>query len=809
MRSLPLLTDWTAGPKRGLFDGMNPMIAAPAPVTLPHDAMLGMQRSPDVPSAEHSGYFPGGAVEYTRTLDVDAADADSVHLMVLDGVYRDAMVFVNDEFAAQRPNGYARFAVRLDPFLRFDAPNVIRVEARAHHDSRWYSGLGIHRKVSLVTGPLVHIALDGVRVTTPEVDEQGALVQVKTTVTNDSLHTRTVTAAVTITAPDGTPVGEGIAPLTLLAGESGVARTRIWVADPDRWSVENPALYRANVAVAGNGTEDSDSVAFGIRTLQLDVQHGLRINGVTVKLRGACIHHDNGILGARAIGRAEERRIEILKAAGFNAIRSSHNPLTPEMLDACDRLGMLVMDEAFDMWAEAKSPFDYSLSFPEWWERDIESLVAKDFNHPSVIFYSIGNEIPETGRPHGSRQGRLIADKVHSLDPTRYTTNSINPLVSVVKNLPAIGGGSTEPQDVNAAMADMGAMMAALVTSDLVTHRTEESFAAVDAAGLNYGDSRYASDATRFPNRVIIGTETFATRLHDAWPTILENNHVIGEFTWTGWDYLGEAGIGRVEYTEQGGALVGTSGPFPWQLAWCGDIDITGHRRPASYFREIVYGLRATPYIAVHKPRTDGLLPSTGPWSWTDSVASWSWSVPTGTPVTVDVYSAADTVELFLNGTSLGTSPAGQEAGYCATFHVPFDQGELVAVASTNGIETGRDVLRSASGDVALRAVAERINISDSVDDLAYIQISLTDAEGIVWPDVDREIEATVEGPAELIGLGNADPQTTASYLTTRHHTFDGRAQAILRPTGSGEVVVTVTAGGHAPQRVQVTVNPS
>lgn len=801
MRTIPLNHDWSVAPKRGLFDGVGGEPTPDQPVSLPHDAMLAFERTADAPSGSHGAYFPGGAVEYVRTLELAPGAAERVHTLVFDGVYRDAMVFVNDHFAAQRPSGYSRFAVRLDPFLRDSAPNVIRVESRAHRDSRWYSGLGIHRNVALATGPLVHLALDGIRVTTPDLDDTGALVQVDAIVANDSLRTATVVVAVEIEAPDGTVVARGRAPITLLPGESGTHRERLWLEDPARWNLDDPRLHRARVTVTCDGSEDAADVRFGIRSLQLDPRHGLRINGRTVKLRGACIHHDNGVIGARSIARAEERRIELLKAAGFNAIRSAHNPLSPETLDACDRLGMVVMDEAFDMWAESKSPFDFSTSFPEWWERDLESMVAKDFNHPSVVFYSIGNEIPETGRPHGSRLGRLLAEKVRALDPTRFTTNSINGLVSVIKELPPMG-------DVNDAMADMGTTMTELVSSDLVTERTEESFAAVDAAGFNYGDGRYGSDATAFPNRVIIGTETFSTRIDLAWPLVLEHDHVIGDFTWTGWDYLGEAGIGRVDHVEPGGGFGGTSGPYPWRLAWCGDLDITGFRRPASYFREIVFGLRSAPYIAVQRPRADGLVPAGGPWSWTDTVASWSWSgsVESGTPMAVEVYSDADEVELRCNGRVVGRAPAGPAHRYRAEFEVPFEPGELVAIASAaDGAETGRETLRSATGEVILRAKAERSDIRAALDDLAYVGIELTDDAGIVWPDRDLEIAVEVDGPGELLGLGSARPDTTESYLGTRCRTFEGRAQAVVRPTGAaGDIRVTVRADGHEPQVVVV-----
>jgi beta-galactosidase len=794
VRNISLADGWTVGAKRGLFDGVSGEPAITEAVTLPHDAMLALERSAEASSGSHGAYFPGGAVEYTRRLPEDLGD---VNTLVFDGVYRDAMVFVNDHFAAQSPGGYSRFQVRLDPFLRRGGTNDVRVEARAHRDSRWYSGLGIHRNVALVTGPLVHIAVDGVRVTTPDIDGSAALVVVETTVENDGLHTVTIPVTTRVESLDGEVAARGRSPLTLLAGERGVVRERFWLAAAQLWSPDSPFLYRARVEI----DDDAEAATFGIRKLQLDPRNGLRINGETVKLRGACIHHDNGVIGARSIARAEERRVELLKAAGFNALRSAHNPASPELLDACDRLGMLVMDESFDMWAEAKSPFDYSLAFPEWWERDLESMVAKDFNHPSVIFYSIGNEIPETGRPHGSRIGRLLAEKLHALDPHRFTTNSINGLVSVIRELPPLGG-TEQSGDINETMADMGAMMTDLIASDLVTARTEESLAAVDAAGLNYGDGRYLADGTAFPHRVIVGTETFNTRIDITWPLVEANPNIIGDFTWTGWDYLGEAGIGRVDYGGDG--FGGTSGPFPWLLAWCGDLDITGHRRPVSYYREIVFGLRTSPYLAVQRPRTDGARPAGGPWSWSDSVASWAWSVPPGTPVSVEIYGAADEVELILDGRSLGTSPTGPRHRFRAVFEVPYGPGDLMAIARTAGEETGRDVLHAGSSGSTLSVQADRSVIRATPDDLAFLEITLTDSAGVTIVDQDRPVTVSVTGPGVLLGFGSARPATEESYLTARHTTFDGRALAVIRPTAPGEITLTASAEGCRDATVHV-----
>ena len=411
-------------------------------MTLPHDAIRDLPRSADSPEGSHTGYFPGGFFEYAKTFDVPAEYRDRTVTFEFEGVYRDATVFINGDFAAQRPNGYTNFYVKADPFLRYGAPNTIRVQARAHRDTRWYTGAGIHRDTKLIVGDLVHVALDGVRITTPDVDAERAVVAVATTVENETRATRTVRVTTRIRDAGGAEVASGSAPVTLLPGAAAVARRAALRAGRRRcgaWT-RPPCTPRRRRSPTATARSTRSARRFGIRTLRLDPQHGLRINGEPVLLRGACIHHDNGLLGAAAIARAEERRIEILKAAGFNAIRSAHNPISKATLDACDRLGMLVMDETFDMWTEAKSPFDYSLAFPEWWERDVEAMVAKDFNHPSVILYSIGNEIFETGRPIGSVWGRRLAEKIRSLDDTRFVTNGINHLLSVADRLRRAAG---------------------------------------------------------------------------------------------------------------------------------------------------------------------------------------------------------------------------------------------------------------------------------------------------------------------------------------------------------------------------------
>lgn len=802
---------WAVRPKVSLFAELSGPVAPPQPVTLPHDALIGLPRSADSAQGSHTGYFPDGTFEYSKTFEVPEDYRGKRIALEFQGVYRDAMVFVNGDFAGQRPFGYSTFNIRLDPFLKYGQANTIRVDARVHQDSRWYSGAGIYRDTFLSVTELVHLAANGVRIATPDITAGRAVVDVATTVENEGLATATVTVGTELYDGDGNLVAVGSVPVTLKAGSTAVVRQRLYVTEPKLWGVDTPHLYSARTELRDVlEVLQEDTTTFGIRSLQLDPFNGLQINGETVKLRGACIHHDNGVLGAATIARAEERRVQLLKEAGFNSIRSAHNPVSQAMLDACDKHGMLVMDETFDVWTEGKSSFDYSLSFPEWWERDVEAMVAKDFNHPSVVLYSIGNEIPETGSGLGSGWGRAIAEKIRSLDSTRYTTNGINGFVSVIADAAAMmkqAGSADDSKGVNAIMSEAGDVMGRISASQLVSDRTAESHAAVDVAGINYGDGRYVQDKELFPNRIIVGTETFPDRIDVLWKLVEENPHVIGDYTWTGWDYLGEAGIGRVQYNDESDGAPSLAAPHPWLLAWCGDIDITGYRRPASYYRETVFGLRHEPYIAVQRPQNYAREHGMGPWTWTDSISSWSWAVPAGSPVKVEVYSDADEVELLLNGSPVGRVPAGADHRFRADFELSYEPGELVAVGYINGAEQGRATLRTATGDVRLAADADRTELVADHSDLSYVAIEFRDAHGNLATNVEHTITVTVEGAGVLQGLGSARPDTIETYTAENHTSFDGRLLAVVRPTTAGEITVKISADGFEPVTISLTAS--
>ncbi|MED7931388.1 glycoside hydrolase family 2 TIM barrel-domain containing protein [Nonomuraea sp. LP-02] len=815
----PFNDGWRVGGRTSIFEQFMPGAGAePVAVTLPHDAMLAGGRSAEGSDGSHTGYHRPGAWRYDKDFEAPAWWAAKRVSIEFEGVYRDAMVYINDVFAGQWANGYSTFHIAADPYLRYGRTNTIRVEAQAYKDSRWYSGGGIHRPVHLLIGDLLHITPTGLRVSTPQIDDELAVAAVATEVVNEGTGTRTVEVLLEVCDGDGEVVATDRVPLTVLAGERATVRQRAYLRRPALWSVEEPNLYTATVRLSDAGGQvDEARTTFGVRSVSVDPIRGLRINGVPVKLRGACVHHDNGPLGSAAIARAEERRVRLLKEAGFNAIRSAHNPLSTAMLEACDRLGMLVMDETFDMWTVSKTDDDYARRFPQWWERDVDALVAKDFNHPSVIFYSIGNEILEVGNPHGARWGRLLAERIRAQDPTRLVTNALNGMMAIMDQIPALMAQAARadgaPAEANDAPAqgsgapgfnDLLEGMGALAALPEVGERIAESAAVLDVVGLNYGDSRYLTDHQTHPNRVMVGSETFPTQIDHYWKLVTEHGHIIGDFTWTGWDYLGESGIGRPTYPGEGPAF---AAPYPWLTASTGDLDITGRRRPVSYYRETVYGLRRTPYLAVQRPEHREFPFQPKGWAWSDSIAGWTWDIPAGTPVIVEAYADADEIEFVLNGATMAKVPVGAGKAYLATAEVPYRPGTLEAVAYRDGAETGRCLLRTADAPARLLLSPDRPHLGTDPQDLAYLDIRVVDEHETINPISDRTVTVDLDGPAILQALGTARPSTEESFQATSCTTYEGHALAVLRPTGAeGLLTVTVRADDLPPATVTIEV---
>ena len=761
-------------------------------VTLPHDAMIENPAYPDSPNSGNTGYRDGGNYTYVKMLSVPETDAGKKYILKFDGVYCHALVYVNEQLAGSEANGYSTFYVDLTPWLHA-GDNEIRVQARnaGMTNSRWYSGSGIYRDVYLMTADATYIEPDSVQVTTEGADERCAVLSVKTTVINETLRARTLHLYTSIKAADGGEAGAERTAFFLKAGEQKTLKQRILVREPALWSEDTPALYGIESTLCdGDALIDAACDRFGIRSLSLDAVRGLRVNGKSVKLRGACIHHDSGLLGAATYADAHYRQIQLLKEAGFNAIRMSHHPAAPALLRACDELGMYVMDEFSDMWQRAKNDLDYALDFDKWWDTDVRLMVKKDFNHPSVVLYSVGNEIPEIGTDAGSETCAKIAGLMKALDPTRYTTAGINGvfaagdqmgriLADLSKDMQAAG---EIDGNVNDFMTVMDTKMDQIVVHDAISERLEMACASLDVAGYNYMAARYEPDTAHYPNRVMVGSETYPPEIARNWALVEKLPSVIGDFTWTGWDYIGEAGVGIPAYRFGEG---GFGAQYPCQLAYCGDLDLTGFRRPLSYYRQIVFGLRQAPYIAVQDPHHYGETLIKTPWVLSDADETWDWPGFEGKPIVVEVYAPGDEAELFVNGKSLGRQPL---VNCRALFETVYEPGTVRALAFRNRKELGIFEIFTPESDTKLS-----LKVDYTGAELLYLTAALTDGTGVAVTSADELLTAAVEG-AELLGFGSGDPKPLLNYNEGKAKTWKGRAQLILKRSGAGKIRVSVSS---------------
>lgn len=768
-------------------------------VTLPHDAMIEKPAHAKSENGGNTGFRDGDIYNYVHLFQAPTEYQDKTVMLKFEGVYMNAFVYVNGQLAGKNPYGYTTFYVPLNDYLRYGEENEIRVQVRngAMTNSRWYSGGGIYRDVYLLISDLVHIVPEGVQVRTESADDQYAVLKIDTELKN-SCHTPSNLLLETVIEDEsGVVVAEEQTPVAIFPQEGRRISQRVTVEKPKLWSDEEPNLYSCTTRLIEKGKIlDENKENFGIRILQLDAKRGLRVNGKTVKLRGACIHHDSGLLGAATYESVQFRQIRKLKEAGFNAIRMSHHPMAPAMLRACDAIGIYVMDETFDMWNRCKSNYDYGLYFQEWWEKDVTAMVRKDFNHPSVVLYSIGNEIPEIGTDHGAKICHDLSCKVKELDDTRYTLASINGVFAagdqvdqivadVVSDLSQTG---EIDGNVNDFMTLMDGHLDEIVVHQAITGRLEKACAGVDIAGYNYMTARYEMDGENYPNRVIVGSETYPPEIARNWGLVEKLNHVIGDFTWTGWDYIGEAGVGVPAYQwGEGGFGAG----FPCQLAYPGDLDITGFRRPASYYREIVFGLRNEPYIAVQDPNRYGQHLIKTPWVISDTVSSWTWGGCEGKPVVVEVYASGKETELFVNGKSCGRKAAGKAAGFRTLFETVYESGSVIAVSYDEiGYEIGRTSLHTADTKRNIMLKAE----PEMTADFLYIDLELCDEEGNVATDCDQKLTLQVTGAAEAVGFGSGNPKPGYNFNEGMTETFNGRAQIILKKKGHGDIHVEITS---------------
>ncbi len=666
-------------------------------------------------------------------------------------------------------------------------------------------------------GPPVHIPAQGVRISTKEADEEAAVVELEVPVRSRVQAPVQLQLEAALLNEDKVPAAKEQTRVTFFGDSTQTCGMRLVIENPALWSDETPNLYTCEIALKeGENIIDNISVPVGIRTLRLNAKQGLLVNGKPVKLRGTCIHHDNGLIGAATFPDAEYRRCLQMKEAGFNALRSSHHPMSKAMLDACDRLGMFVMDELSDIWTRTKNQHDYANYFPEFWKQDVENMVEKDYNHPSVIIYSTGNEIPEAGTPRGAEWNRKIHGEIKRLDSTRYTTSGINGLMAGADRMGEIicqASGMTPeqlaamqaPQDTDGAdsaerggadavngMANVmvGPLADAIATSPILEELIGEFAAANDISGYNYLTALHEEDHRRHPNRVVLGTETFPADIVHLWDVVTRNPHVLGDFTWTGYDYLGEAGCGIFHY--DGGENF--SAHWPDRLAGIGDIDILGDRKPISFLRQAVFGIGNIPAIGVLRMDKAGKTAVKTPWMWKDNIASWTWNGYEGKTASVDVYANADEVELFLNGESFGKQSVS--GTYATTYDVPYRPGKLEAVSYVDGKEAGRSELVTAGKADWLKVETDRTELPADGQSLAFVKIRLTDAEGNLNRQEEAAVTVKVDGNAVLQGFGSADPSCEGSYQSDTWNTYDGAAMAVIRAAKEpGQAKIIVSAG--------------
>ena len=746
-------------------------------VHLPHDFSLLQKRDPNAKTGASNAFFPGGLGCYKKELQIPEEWWGQEILLEFEGVYMNAEIRVNGQLIMRHIYGYTSFFCDITPYVRYGEANFISVNVNndAVPNSRWYSGSGIYRHVWLEVRDPLHIASWGVSVTTPAVSTERSVAQVRTTLENHRHGGETVTLRSRLVDQNGAEVAAAENELRISAGDNMEVTQTLNVIPARLWSVEDPYLYTLISEVLRNGTViQEQKTPVGIRSLSFDAKQGFRLNGREIKLKGGCVHHDCGPLGSAAYDRAEERKVELHKKNGFNAIRCAHNPPSPAFLDACDRLGILVIDEAFDCWHEPKNPNDYGVYFDLLWKSDMRAMILRDRNHPCVVMWSTGNEILERdGRSNGYALARELADYVRSLDPTRAVTNALC-------TIPSINDKVDEQS-----LAELGDQWGPL---------TEKFTEPLDVVGYNYLRHRYEYDGKKYPSRVICGTETYPAQAFEYWEQVTNNPHVIGDFVWTSMDYLGEAGLGRVWYGEKKGFL----GDYPWHMAFCGDFDLCGNKRPQSYYRDCVWGISKAPYIAVYKPQHYGQTAGLTPWSWPDVVSSWDWPGFEGKPVQLEIYCTDHEVELLLNGKSLGRKPAGKENKYKAFFETEYEPGELAAVGyDENGRETSKTVLRTPKEPAQIRLTPDRTVLGNGVGDLCYIMAELVDRDGNVVFHAENDLFFSACGAGTLIAVANSNPVSEEMYVGNQRKAYEGRALAVVRAdAASGEIVLTAMADG-------------
>lgn len=777
MKPTPLLTGWTC---RHLGD-----TAPGKPVTLPHDAMLAEPRTAISAGGTNTGWYEGYDYEYQRTLTVPENELAYTHILEFEGVYHNAEVWLNGQKAAFRPYGYTNFYVDCAPYLHA-GENELRVIARNadQPNSRWYSGAGIYRPVQLWKARGAHITLNGVKIRTLSLQPAIVEVRVKTT----------APGTVRLTVDD----------LPAMQQESdGEAVFTLTLDNARLWTPETPNLYTCRVSFA----DDEVTETFGVRKVEWGTD-GFLLNGKRYIIQGACIHHDNGLLGAVCDPDAVARKVRLLKENGYNAIRSAHNPCSKALLTECDRQGMLVMDEYIDHWYIHKTEHDYVDYFNDWWRQDLTDMVEKDYNHPCVVLYSTGNEVSETAQKRGIALTKEMTDFLHGLDDSRPVTCGVNIFFNFLSSI-GFGVYSDEKAKKEAERAEKAAKkkavgsqffnnLAGLLGDEFMKRgatlhgcdvKTRDAFANMDIAGYNYGIYRYKHDLKKYPQRLILGSETFCNDAYKFRELAKQEPRLVGDFVWAGMDYLGEVMVGSWEYADYAETFDGGLG---WVSAGSGRIDLTGKPLGEALYTRVALEADNGPYIAVCPVNHTGDRHSPSAWKMTNAMPSWSWTGCEGRKANVEVYARAARVELVLNGHTVGSKTLKNDC--LARFSIPYESGTLEAVSyDAADHEIGRYKLQSAGGATSLTLDAEEP--AAQTGHLCYVRLRYTDENGITKPLMRGNIQVQVRG-GTLVGLGSACPFNKHSYLDSETDTYYGEALAIVR-MGDGDAMTIAASDGE------------
>ena len=736
-------------------------------LTLPHDWSIEQNIDRNAPAGNDGGYYPTGIGWYRKNfkLPVSYHKGDKVQLY-FEGIYMNSSVYVNGKRVGGHPYGYTSFLCDITDAVLPGKNNVVavRVDNAQQKNCRWYSGSGIYRPVKLICTSPVHIANWGVNVQTKQIASSEATVVVFVKVKNETSVPKTVFLSTLLEKGEKQSSDKVVIP----AGKELELSQEIKVKRPKLWDLEHPNLYQAIVKVVDedNKVLDETKQTFGIRELKFSTD-GFFLNGKKVLINGGCVHHDNGLLGAAAFGKAEERKVRLMKEAGFNAIRTSHNLPSEAFLDACDRLGMLVIDEAFDGWRDAKNKHDYSELFDKYWQQDVDGMVLRDRRHPSIISWSIGNEVIERKKLEVVTTAHKLAGDVHRYDARPVTS--------------------------------------ALASWDKDWEIYDPLAAQLDVTGYNYMIHKSEADHQRVPDRIMWQTESYPRDAFQNWAKVNDHDYIIGDFVWTGIDYLGESGIGRWWYDGDVAGEHYQRPLYPWHAAYCGDIDLTGWRKPISHYRSMLYNDTEKLYLAVKEP--DGYKGKirTGLWAVWPTWESWNWPGHEGKDIEVEVYSKYPKVRLSLNDKVIAEKEVNRQTEFKAVFTVPYQSGTLKAEALQDGKVTETRLLATASEPVAVRAIAEDKQLKADGEDLAFVQVEAIDKDGRVCPNAEVKLQLQVTGVGTLAAAGNADIKDLDPYTDNEMTTWKGRGLIVLRSTNkTGMVRLNIKPEGMKPIAVSI-----